>query len=184
MHKISRRHVITTLTSTSVLLCPALLNAQTVDIDWDGVPTDKPLGEDQLIALAAGPAEVDISALQPGEVAVVARPTEDEAYASTGNMQYVAVMRRTDDQMAFGQTNDRDGTVQDPAYFVVNLLCSHRGKAIGLTGDPGVPFACTDRRGRHGSNYDAAGFGVAGASEGEYLSIPDYTLAGGVLNLA
>lgn len=175
--KVTRRHVIATLTTTSVLLCPALLNAQTVpQPDWGDIATDKPLGETVLVNVAAGPAAVDVSALQPGEVAVIARPTDDAAYTSTGMVQYIAVHRRTDDQIAFGGQNDRAGTVQDPAFFVVNLLCTHRGKAIGITGNPEAPFACTDRGSRHSSVYNAVGFGVSGASEDEYLSIPDYTL--------
>ncbi len=187
MYKLTRRNVIAIVPSSTLLLCPAILNAQTVDLDWDDVPTTEPIGQDKLMTVAAGPASIDVSDLEPGQVAVIARPTEDEAYASTGMTQYVAVHRRTDAQIAFGEANDRPGTVADPAYFVVNLLCTHRGKAIGMTGNPDVPFACTDRRGRHSSNYDASGFGVAGASEGEYLSIPSYTLTNGtqvVLELA
>ncbi len=177
MHKMTRRNVIATLTSSTVLLCPALLNAQTdLATDWADIPTTEPLGQDTLISVPAGPATVDITDLEPGQVTVIARPTEDPNYASTGNTQYVAVHRRTEAQVAFGADNDRDGTVQDPAYFVVNLVCTHRGKAIGITDDPAAPFACTDRGSRHSSVYDASGFGVSGASEGEYLSIPDYTL--------
>lgn len=176
MHKLTRRNVMLTMTGSALMLCPAILNAQTVSLDWDELPTTTPVGEDQLINVEAGPAEVDISALEPGQVAVIARPTTDQAYAATGQIQYVAVHYRTEAQMAFGAENDRDGTIQDPRYFVVNLLCSHRGKAIGLTGNAEAPFACLDRGSRHSSIYDASGFGVSGASEDEYLSIPDYTL--------
>lgn len=187
MYKLTRRNVIAFIPTSAVLLCPAVLNAQTVDLDWDDVPTDKPLGEDRLVTLAAGPADIDITDLEPGQVAVLARPTDDAAYSATGMIQYVAVMRRTDAQIAFGASNDPAGAVQDPGYFVVNLLCTHRGKAIGMTGNPDVPFACTDRGGRHSSNYDASGLGVSGASEGERLLVPDYTLSTGatvVLSLA
>lgn len=178
MHKMTRRHVITTISTSAVLLCPALLNAQTnIDEEWADIPDDKPIGEDRLITVAAGPAEVDVSELQPGEVTVIARPTTDEEFSATGMMQYVGVHRRTADQIAFGTVNDREGTVQNPEYFVVNLLCTHRGKAIGLTGDPEAPFACTDRGSRHSSVYNATGFGVSGASEGEYLSIPEHTIS-------
>lgn len=178
MHKMTRRHVMTTISSTAVLLCPALLTAQTnIDEAWADIPDDKPIGEDSLITVGEGSAEVDVSALQPGEVTVIARPTADEEFTATGMMQYVAVHRRTAEQIAFGATNDRAGTVQNPEYFVVNLVCSHRGKAIGLTGNPDAPFACTDRGSRHSSVYDASGFGVSGASEDEYLSIPDHTLS-------
>ena len=179
MQKLTRRHVIATITTSSVLLCPAILNAQvTLDLDWDGIPTDTPVGQDRLITLPAGPAQVDVSDLQPGEVAVIARPSEDEKYSSTGMTQYVAVHRRTDAQIAAA-----DGA----AYFVADLVCTHRGKAIGLTGNLDSPFACTDRRGRHGSVYDSTGRGVAGASEGERMSTPEHTLSIGdqvVLSLA
>lgn len=177
MYKMTRRHVIATVSSSAVLLCPALLNAQTdIDTEWADIPDDRPIGETSLINVDAGPAEVDVSALEPGEVTVIARPTTDETYSVTGMTQYVAVHRRTAEQIAFGEVNDRDGTIQNPEYFVVNLVCTHRGKAIGITGNPEAPFACTDRGGRHASVFDASGFGVSGASENEYLSIPDYTL--------
>ncbi|MDP5083817.1 MAG: hypothetical protein NWQ23_00250 [Yoonia sp.] len=177
MHKMTRRNVIATISSSAVLLCPALLNAQTnIDEAWAGIPDDRPIGEDRLITLEAGPAQVDVTALQPGEVIVIARPTDDAAFSATGMTQYIAVHRRTADQIAFGAANDRTGAVQNGEYFVVNLVCSHRGKAIGLTGNPAAPFACTDRGSRHSSVFDASGFGVSGASEGEYLSIPAYTL--------
>ena len=174
---LTRRHVIASLTGSAVTLCPALLNAQSIpEPDWGDIPDDTPVGEMTLTMLDAGPAEIDASTLQPGEVAVIGRPTTDEDYSATGMIQYVAIMRRTDAQVAFGAENDRDGTVQDPNYFVVNLLCSHRGKAIGITGNPEAPFACTDRGSRHGSTYNAVGYGIAGASDKEYLSIPDYAL--------
>ncbi len=177
MHRFSRRHVITTISSTAVMLCPAILNARTVEVDWGGIPTTEPIGQNQTLTVGAGPATVEISALQPGEVAVIARPTDDANYSSTGMTQFIAVHRRTPEQIAFGEANDPAGSVQNPAYFVVNLLCTHRGKAIGLTGDPAAPFACTDRGSRHSSVYDASGLGVSGASEDERLSTPEHTLA-------
>ncbi|MEL7345778.1 MAG: hypothetical protein AAFN59_13135 [Pseudomonadota bacterium] len=176
MHRITRRNVITTIAGTGgAMMCPALLNAQQ-SVDWGDVPTTAPQGQSQLIEAPAGPVSVDVTDLMPGEVAVIARPSDSADYSATGNIQYVAVHRRTDAQIAFGEANDRDGTVQDPRYFVVNLVCTHRGKAIGFTGNPDAPFACTDRGGRHSSDYSASGLGVAGASEGEYLSVPPYTL--------
>lgn len=187
MHKLTRRHVMATLTSSAVMLCPAILNAQTVDIDWGDIPTTTPVGQKTLLTVAAGPAEVDVTDLQPGEVAVIARPTDDEAYTATGMTQYIGVLRRTADQIAFGAENDRAGSVQNPEYFVVNLRCTHRGKAIGITGDPDVPFACTDRGARHSSNYNASGHGVSGAGEDEDLSVPEYSIATGgavVLSIA
>ena len=186
MHQLTRRHVIATLSGGAVFLCPAILNAQSAaDLGWEDIPDDTPIGQNQTITVDAGPAEVDITRLQPGEVAVIARPTTDEEYAGTGMIQYVAVHRRTEAQIAAAE--DREGTVQDLGYFVVNLVCTHRGKAIGLTGNPEAPFACTDRRSRHSSVYNVSGFGVSGASEDEYLSIPDYTLSVGdsvILQLA
>ncbi|MCK0122579.1 hypothetical protein MWU61_18655 [Loktanella sp. F6476L] len=180
MHQLTRRHVIATLTSSTVLLCPAILNAQTTTLeldDWADIPDDTPIGQSQTISVDAGTSEIEISALKPGEVAVIARPTTDEKYTATGMIQYIAVHHRTEDQIT--AADDRDGTIQDPAYFVVNLLCTHKGKAIGITGNPEAPFACTDRGSRHSSVYNVSGFGVSGASEDEYLSIPDYTLSVG-----
>jgi hypothetical protein len=178
MYKMSRRQVIAMIPSSTVLLCPAILNAQTnIDADWTDIGTTTPIGETNLVEVPAGPAEIDVTALLPGEVTVIARPTDDETYASTGMIQYVAVHRRTDEQIIFGETNDREGTVQNPAYFVTNLVCTHRGKAIGITGNPDAPFACTDRGDRHSSVYDATGRGVSGASDGEYLSIPEYEIS-------
>ena len=187
MHKLTRRHVIATLSSSAVMLCPAILNAQTVDLDWNDIPTTAPVGEKTLVNVEAGTAEVDVTALQPGEVAVIARPTDDEAYTATGMVQYIGVLRRTEAQVVFGVENDPAGSVQNPEYFVVNLLCTHRGKALGITGDPSVPFACTDRGERHSSNYNASGRGVSGAGDGDTLSIPEYQISVGetvILTLA
>jgi len=175
MHRITRRNVITTIAGTGgALLCPAILNAQQA-LDWDG-PTTTPVGQDQTINAEAGPATIEVSGLAPGEVAVIARPNDADTYSATGNIHYVAIHHRTDAQVAFGEANDRDGTVQNPRYLVVDLVCPHRGKAIGFTGNPDEPFACTDRGRRHSSDFDASGFGIAGASEDEYLSIPSYTI--------
>lgn len=174
MQTLTRRHVIVTLTSSSVLLCPALLNAQVVDFEWDEDPDDSmPVGQDQTIEVAAGPAEVEISALMPGDVAVIARPTEDEDYANTGMVQYIAVMHRTDAQMAQG---DSPAAGVDPRYLVANLVCPHRGNAIGMTGIPDMPFACTKTGSRHEGRFNAAGMGVAGATEGDPMTVPDYEI--------
>jgi hypothetical protein len=178
MYKMTRRQVIAMIPASTVILCPAILNAQVdIDTEWADIPKNAPIGQTNLMEVPAGPVEIDVSALLPGEVTVIARPTEDDAYSSTGMVQYIAIHHRTDAQVSYGAASDREGTIQNPAYFVANLVCSHRGKAIGITGNPEAPFACTDRGGRHGSIYDASGFGVAGASEGEYLSIPDYQLS-------
>ncbi len=102
MHRLTRRHVIhviaTVGASSTGVFCPALLNAQPVTlVDWDGIPTDRPIGEDRLIEVEAGPVEIDISELEPGEVAVITRPTDDPAYSETGMIQYVAVHHRTEE---------------------------------------------------------------------------------------
>ncbi|WP_181820917.1 hypothetical protein [Loktanella sp. D2R18] len=174
----TRRQVIAMIPSSTVLLCPAILNAQTnIATEWADIPTTAPIGEKNLIEVPAGPAEIDVTALLPGEVTVVARPTDDESYASTGMIQYIAVHHRTADQITFGETNDRDGAIQNPAYFVANLVCTHRGKAIGITGNPEAPFACTDRGDRHSTVFDATGLAISGASEGDYLSIPEYEIS-------
>ncbi|MEL6584849.1 MAG: hypothetical protein AAFQ36_13550 [Pseudomonadota bacterium] len=177
MYTLTRRHVLMTAAGSALTLCPAILNAS-VELDaWETLPDDTPVGYDKLMSVEAGPATVEISDLMPGDVAVIARPTDDPEYAATGMIQYIAVHVRTDEQIAFGAENDPAGATQDQRFFVVNLVCTHRGKAIGITGDPSAPFACLDRGRRHSSVYNASGLGIGGASEGDQLSIPAYTIA-------
>ena len=184
MHKLTRRNIIATMTSSTVLLCPRILGAQTVDLDWNGIATDTPVGMDALFELPAGPGTVDISALSPGDVAVIARPSNEGEFSATGQVDYIAVLHRTDAQIAAAQATGQAITTQNPAYLVVSLVCPHRGKAVGMTGDPALPFACTDRRSRHSSVFDVAGTGVSGASEKEKMKVPNYTLEGTALTLA
>ena len=160
MKKISRRHVIVTLASTATFLCPAVLNAATTaDLSgWANIPTDIPMGLKQVLRLENGPASIDISQLKPGDVSVIARPNDSADYAGTGQTQFVAVMRR-----------DKD-------YLIVELTCPHKGKAIGLTGDPRVPFACTKRGRYHSSEFDSNGLGVAGKSSGDPMIVPEHKL--------
>ena len=175
MKTITRRNVILTLSGTAISLCPAILNAQAADFDWgEDVPTNVPRVEDQMVMLASGESDVDISALTPGQVAVVGRPTEDPEYSNTDQIQYIAVLRRTDAQIAQGAP---DAATSDPRFFVANLVCPHRGYAIGMTGLEDAPFACTKRGSRHGSVFNAGGMGVAGKSTGEQLSVPDFTIS-------
>lgn len=177
MKTLTRRNVMMTLTSSAVLLCPAILNAQVVEFQWDTDPDDsKPVGEDQLINLAEGETTVEISALMPGEVAVIARPTTNDNFSNTGMIQYIAVMHRTVAQMAQG---DSPAAGQDARYLVANLICPHRGNAIGMTGIEQMPFACTKTGSRHDARFNAAGMGVAGGADGDPMSVPDYTLAVG-----
>ena len=160
MKKISRRHVIVTLASTATFLCPAVLNAATsADLSsWANIPTNRPVGHSQILQLSSGPASIDISELKPGDVTVIARPNDSEDYSGTGQTQFVAVMRK-----------DKD-------YLIVELTCPHKGKAIGLTGDPKVPFACTDRGRYHSSEFDLYGVGVAGKSSGDSMVVPEHRL--------
>lgn len=185
MQRLTRRHVIATLSSSTILLCPAILNAQVVDFQWQGQPDESmPIGQNQTIEVAAGPAQVDVTALMPGEVAVIARPTDDDTYSDTGMIQYIAVLHRTEAQIAQG---DSPAAGQDSRYLVANLVCPHRGSAIGMTGIEQMPFACTNVGARHNGRFNAAGMGVAGATEGDPMSVPDYTIAVGdtvVLKLA
>ena len=160
MKSITRRHVIVTLASTATFLCPAVLNAATTaDLSgWANIPTDIPMGLKKVLRLGNGPASIDISQLKPGDVSVIARPNDSADYAGTGQTQFVAVMRR-----------DKD-------YLIVELTCPHKGKAIGLTGDPKVPFACTKRGRYHSSEFDSNGLGVSGASLGDPMIIPEHKL--------
>ena len=158
MKKISRRHIIVTLASSAAFLCPAVLNAATsTDLSsWTNIPTDSPAGLTEILRLGKGPASIDISELKPGDVTVIARPDDSADYAGTGQTQYVAVMRRGED------------------YLIVELTCPHKGKAIGLTGDPKVPFACTKRSRYHSSEFDSNGLGVAGKSSGDPMIVPEH----------
>ena len=160
MKKISRRHVIITLANTATFLCPAVLNAATTaDLSsWANIPTDSPAGISQILQLGSGPAKIDISDLKPGNVTVISRPNNKADYAATGQTQFIAAMRR-----------DKD-------YLVVELTCPHKGKAIGLTGDPNVPFACTKRGRYHSSEFDSNGLGVAGKSSGDPMIVPEHKL--------
>lgn len=176
MKKVTRRNVMVTLSGSAVLLCPAILNAQTVDFDWgEDVPTDVPLGQEKLVMLEAGETDVDVSDLEPGQVAVIGRATDDEEYVNTNGIQYVAVLRRTDAQMAVEPPSD---AIVDPRFFVANLVCPHRGYAVGITGQEDAPFACTKRGSRHGSVFNAGGLGVAGKSAGDVLSVPAFSFSG------
>ncbi|MEO1732286.1 MAG: hypothetical protein AAFR45_01460 [Pseudomonadota bacterium] len=176
MHRLTRRNVLANLAGSTVFLCPAILNAQVPAPNWGEIPTDAPIGADRILTMPPGPVEIDISDLQPGDVAVVARPTDNPEYTNTGMTQYIAVLRRTDEQIAFGAAHDRPGDVQDARFMVVDLMCPHRGKAIGLTGNPEAPFACTDQGSRHSSVFDASGYGIGGASAEEYMSFPAYSI--------
>ena len=160
MKKISRRYVIVTLASTATLLCPAVIKAATItDLSsWANIATDSPAGLSQILRLDSGPASIDISELKPGDVTVIARPNNMADYAATGQQQFIAVMRR------------------DKGYLIVELTCPHKGKAIGLTGDPNVPFACTDRGRYHSSEFDSNGLGVAGKSLGDKMVVPEHKL--------
>ncbi|MEM1102035.1 MAG: hypothetical protein AAGH73_10980, partial [Pseudomonadota bacterium] len=113
----------------------------------------------------------------PGEVAVLARPSSEGMFSGTGGIQYVAVHHRTAAQQAAASGG---AAAQNPQYLVVNLVCTHRGAAIGITDDPSRPFACTRLGSRHGSVYDVSARGVAGAADdSDVLSVPAYTLSTG-----
>ena len=161
MKKISRRNVIVTLSSTATFLCPAVLKAATsTDLStWSNIPTDSPAGVKNILRLGNGPASIDISELKPGDITVISRPDDSADYAGTGQTQFVAAMRK-----------DKD-------YMVVELTCPHKGKAIGLTGDPKVPFACTKRGRYHSSEFDLNGLGVAGKSSGDRMIVPEHKLS-------
>ena len=160
MKKISRRNVIVTLASTAAFLCPAVLKAATTaDLNsWTNIPTDSPAGLSQILRLDSGPASIDISELKSGDVSVIARPNNKADYAATGQTQFIAALCRDND------------------YLIVELTCPHKGKAVGLTGDPKVPFACTDRGRYHSSEFDSNGLGVAGKSSGDQMIVPEHKL--------
>jgi len=166
---LTRRHVIGTFAAAgAAALCPAALMAQAVAWKGDVVSDSMPVGADQMLEIGEGPVSVDITALMPGEVAVMTRPSTDPNYINTAATQNIALHRRTADQMAA-----TDGA----EYYVFNMVCPHRGFAISMTTDPARPFACNKQGGRHGSVFDAAGLGVAGASLDKSLSAPAHEVA-------
>jgi hypothetical protein len=65
---------------------------------------------------------------------------------------------------------------RDKDYLIVELLCPHKGKAIGLTGDPKAPFACTKRVKLTRVMLTTFGLGVAGKSSGDPMIIPKHKL--------
>ncbi|MEO0359452.1 MAG: hypothetical protein AAF386_14440, partial [Pseudomonadota bacterium] len=163
------RHVLGSFAAAgAAALCPAAAFAA---VDWKApqVGDSMPVGEDQLLDIAEGATSVDISALMPGEVAVMKRPNADAAYLNTGGVQHIALHRRTPAQM----TDAGDGA----EYYVFNMVCPHRGFAISLTTDPARPFACNKQGGRHGSVFNAAGMGIEGASLGDPLTVPGHQIA-------
>ncbi|MEL6549734.1 MAG: hypothetical protein AAFQ54_05735 [Pseudomonadota bacterium] len=172
MQTLSRRQVIATLSTATVSLCPAVLNAAIYG--WpDGFGDEMPVGQALTVDVSGGGA-VDITALAPGELAVLSRPSSDGQFSGTGNVQYVGVLHRTAEQIAAASGG---AATQDERYLVVNMVCPHRGAAIGVSDDPARPFACTRTSSRHGSLFDTAAKGVAGASdESDVLSVPSYTL--------
>ena len=180
MHTLSRRHVIATLTASAAVLCPAVLNAQSsAELGWGpDAPTDAPIGQSATFEVPEGPATIDVSALAPGEVAVISRPSTDDIWSRTNQIQYVGVLHRTDAQL--------ESASDDARYMVVNLVCPHRGFAVGVSNDPATPFVCTKRGDRHASNFDIDGFGVSGGSKGDALWVPDHSMdaESGVLTLA
>ncbi len=176
MPTLTRRHVLGSFAAAgAVALCPATAFAS---VEWKSpqVGDTMPVGEDQLLEIGEGPVSVDITALMPGEVAVLRRPSADAAYLNTGGLQNIALHRRTDAQMA-----DAGGD----EYYVFNMVCPHRGFAISLTTDPARPFACNKQGGRHGSVFNAAGMGIEGASQGDPLTQPAHsvTAAGDTVTL-
>lgn len=172
MHKLTRRHVLATFAGATVTLCPAILNAQSaLDLWGQEVADTQPFGQKSVIEVGEGAASIDVTDLTPGDVAVISRPTDNFDYERLGFIQHIAVLRRTDAQIAVAPAGD-----QDPRYFVADLLCPHRGFAIGITDNPDMPFACTKRGDRHSSMFDSTGLGVAGKSTGDPMSVPSYTM--------
>jgi len=178
MQKLTRRNVLTTLTASSILLCPAVLNAhEDEDFSWGpNIDTSKPTGQDKLVMLTDRIEPVDVTELGPGQVAVIGAPTDNPDYFSTGMVQYIAILRRSTNQIETAQKRVQGAMVHDQRYFVVNLVCPHKGLAIGITPMEDRPFACTKEGSRHHSIFDASGFGVHGKSSGKTMSVPGYTL--------
>ena len=179
MQKLTRRNVITTLTASSIILCPAVLNAHDdEDFSWGpSIDTSKPSGQDRLVLLKGRSEPVDISDTLPlDRLQLLAFLRTIKIILAPGWCSMLLFLRRTSSQIEAAKKNDRTGKVKDPRYFVVNLICPHKGFAIGITSMENRPFACTKEGDRHHSIFDSSGFGVHGKSSGEYMSVPEYTL--------
>ena len=135
---------------------------------------EQPTGQTQLIELGDA-TSVDVSALNPGELAVIFM-----------NGTFVGVLRRSEEQQAAaaavdgalsGET-DEERTV-DAEYLVAELKCLHRGCYVAYTGEAEKTFTCPCHR----TSFDAAGRVIAGKTS-KSLPFVGHTVQDGVIIFA
>ena len=134
----------------------------------------EPTGQTAVLDLGDNRA-VDIAALNPGELAVVA--TADRFYG---------ILRRTPEQIAAAEASEGE---RDPAvdgdrvvnreYLVVDTTCPHRGCQVGYRNETASPFLCPCHR----SSFDAAGRVVGGPARSN-LAVPPYEISGTVVTFS
>ena len=135
---------------------------------------EAPIGETETIELGDA-SSVDVSALNPGELAVIMM-----------NGTFVGILRRTEDQQnaaaavegALSGETDADRTV-DAEYLVAELKCLHRGCYVAYTGESDRTFVCPCHR----TSFDAAGRVISGKTS-RSLPFIGHTIENGVVSFA
>jgi len=135
---------------------------------------EQPIGQKQTIDLGDA-TSVDVTALEPGELAVVFM-----------NGTFVGILRRTEDQQAAagavdgamsGETDD-ERTV-NPEYLVAELKCLHRGCYVAYTGEAENAFTCPCHR----TTFDAAGRVISGKTS-KSLPFIGHSIKDGIVSFA
>lgn len=133
---------------------------------------EQPIGQTQTIELGDA-TSVDVSALNPGELAVIAM-----------NGTFVGVLRRTEEQQASaaavdgalsGET-DAERTV-NAEYLVAELKCLHRGCYVAYTGEAENAFVCPCHR----TSFDTAGRVISGKTS-KSLPFIGHTVDNGIIS--
>ena len=135
---------------------------------------EEPAGQTQTIELGDA-SSVDVSALNPGELAVVAM-----------NGTFVGILRRTEEQQAAAAAtegalsgeSDADRTV-DAEYLVAELKCLHRGCYVEYTGAADTAFSCPCHR----TAFDAAGRVISGKTS-KSLPFIGHSVSDGIVTFA
>ena len=133
-----------------------------------------PTGQTETIELGDA-TSVDVSALNPGELAVIMM-----------NGTFVGILRRNEEQQtaaaatdgALSGESDADRTV-DAEYLVAELKCLHRGCYVAYTGDAETAFKCPCHR----TTFDAAGRVISGKTS-KSLPFVGHTIENGIVSFA
>ena len=134
----------------------------------------EPIGQAQTIELGDA-TSVDVSALAPGELAVIVM-----------NSTFVGILRRTEEQQAAAAGSvgavsgeaDSDRVV-DAEYLVAELKCLHRGCYVAYTGEAEMAFSCPCHR----TSFDSAGRVISGRTD-KSLPFIAHSVDGGVVTFA